>query len=239
MIVAAHQPYFFPYIGYFSLISAADNFVFFDVSQYTRQSWMSRNRILKPGLNDFVYIKIGLQKMAYKAMLPDCKLTTDEKWKARMMAQLEHFKKKAPFYNETIAVLHQILEEKEETLVEFNVKSTTVIASLLNIKTPLQQFSTMKQKVKEVEEGENWGLNISKALGADAYINAPAGEALYPKEVFDKAGIRLGFIQHQLNPYKQNNSRFIPGLSIIDVLLFNGIERTSEMVHDYAIKWVN
>ena len=61
----------------------------------------------------------------------------------------------------------------------------------------------------------------------------------YPKEVYKKAGIKLGFIQHKLYPYFQNNESFIPGLSIIDVLMFNGVKKTSEMVHDYTIKWVN
>ena len=42
------QPYFFPYLGHFSLIAAADEWVVFDVTQYTPSSWMNRNRILHP-----------------------------------------------------------------------------------------------------------------------------------------------------------------------------------------------
>ena len=42
------QPYFFPYIGYFSLIANTDLWVVFDTPQYTRKSWMNRNRILHP-----------------------------------------------------------------------------------------------------------------------------------------------------------------------------------------------
>ena len=43
------QPYFFPYIGYFQLISAVDQFVVYDNIKYTKKGWINRNRML---LND-------------------------------------------------------------------------------------------------------------------------------------------------------------------------------------------
>ena len=42
------QPYFYPYIGYFALIAQCDEWEVFDISQFTRRSWMTRNRILNP-----------------------------------------------------------------------------------------------------------------------------------------------------------------------------------------------
>ena len=41
------QPYFFPYLDYFSLIKYCDKFIFFDTAQYIRRGWYNRNRILK------------------------------------------------------------------------------------------------------------------------------------------------------------------------------------------------
>ena len=45
MIAAIMQPYFFPYIGYFQLMSAVDVFVFFDDAQYVTRGWVNRNLI--------------------------------------------------------------------------------------------------------------------------------------------------------------------------------------------------
>ncbi|HOC37490.1 MAG TPA: WbqC family protein, partial [Tenuifilaceae bacterium] len=42
------QPYFFPYIGYFSLIKHTDEFILLDTVQFIRHGWIERNRILKP-----------------------------------------------------------------------------------------------------------------------------------------------------------------------------------------------
>ena len=44
--LAIMQPYFFPYLGYFSLIAASDQFIVFDVVQYIRHGWINRNRII-------------------------------------------------------------------------------------------------------------------------------------------------------------------------------------------------
>ena len=239
MILASHQPYFFPYIGYFSLLSAVDKFVFFDITQFTSRSWMTRNRILKPNLNEFQYIIVEIQRPPFPAMLPECMLTPDQKWKIKLIAQLEHYKKKATYYDETILFVRQLLNNNEDSLVDFNISSTKAIARLLEIDTSFFQYSKIEHNVEKALNGGYWGLNFCKALGADTYINAPGGEALYPKEVYKEKGIKLGFIQHKLYPYSQGNNNFFPALSIIDVLMFNGIKRTSEMVHDYTIKWVN
>ena len=219
MILACHQPYFFPYLGYFSLISAVEKFVFFDTSQFNRRSWMTRNRILKPNLNEFQYIKIGLQHSPFHAMLPECKLTTNDQWKVKLRAQLEHYRKKATYYEETMSFLTEILNNEEDTLVGFNVSSTIAIARLLKLGTQFFQHTAIEHRVEKASEGGLWGMVFSAEFGAGTYINAPDGEKLYPKEVYKKAGIKLGFIQHKLYPYFQNNRKFYT--RIINYRCFN------------------
>ena len=51
MKVAIMQPYFFPYLGYFSLIEASDLWVVFDDVQFIRHGWIDRNRVLDSNLN--------------------------------------------------------------------------------------------------------------------------------------------------------------------------------------------
>ena len=46
--VGSMQPYFLPYLGYFSLIKHADIWVVFDTPKFIRHGWIERNRILSP-----------------------------------------------------------------------------------------------------------------------------------------------------------------------------------------------
>lgn len=236
MKLASHQPYFFPYIGYFSLISAVDTFIFFDISQFNRQSWMNRNRILNNDYN-WQYIIAGTQHVHFKAMLTECQLREGLDWKNKILAQLQHYKNKAKYFSETISFISELLFETEIYLADFNVKSTIAISKKLNIDTVIYRYSEIISLVDKADRGNLWGMNFCKALGADTYINAPGGVSLYSVNDYIEAGIKLGFIQHNLTAYSQNNENFIPGLSIIDVLMFNGFEKTSKLLKDYTFKW--
>ena len=44
--IAIMQPYFFPYLGYWQLISAVDTFVLYDDVNYIKGGWINRNNIL-------------------------------------------------------------------------------------------------------------------------------------------------------------------------------------------------
>ena len=61
MKIAIMQPYFFPYIGYFQLMNAVDEFVIYDNIKYTKKGWINRNRILVNGKDS--YISIPLKKI--------------------------------------------------------------------------------------------------------------------------------------------------------------------------------
>lgn len=49
MILGIMQPYLLPYIGYWQLLAAVDQFVVYDNIQYTKQGWINRNRFLRNG----------------------------------------------------------------------------------------------------------------------------------------------------------------------------------------------
>ncbi|MDD2554275.1 MAG: WbqC family protein, partial [Desulfotomaculaceae bacterium] len=56
MILAAHQPNYLPWLGYFSKMENADIFVILDNVQYIRRSYINRTRIL--GANGDFYLSI-------------------------------------------------------------------------------------------------------------------------------------------------------------------------------------
>ena len=58
MKLAIMQPYFLPYLGYFQLINAVDEFIVYDNIQYTKKGWFNRNRYLKNGKDDIFTIPL-------------------------------------------------------------------------------------------------------------------------------------------------------------------------------------
>ena len=62
-------------------------------------------------------------------------------------------------------------------------------------------------------------LDICRSAGAGVYLNAPGGRVLYDEETFERRGVDLRFVDPVLSPYPQRSPGFVPGLSILDVLL--------------------
>src|SRR5690606_41900370 len=70
------QPYFFPYLGYFSLIAATDRWIVFDPVQYIRKGWMNRNRVLKQG-GGVKYVGITMAPHSRETLIRDMRLAPD------------------------------------------------------------------------------------------------------------------------------------------------------------------
>ena len=91
------QPYFFPYIGYFSLIKHTDDFILLDTVQFIRHGWIERNRILKPS-DGWQYIMVPLKKHSRETLIKNIEINNEQQWKEKILAQLQHYKKQAPYF---------------------------------------------------------------------------------------------------------------------------------------------
>lgn len=228
------QPYFVPYIGYFSLIKNTDKWIILDTVQYIRHGWINRNRILKPS-DDWQYITIPLEKHSRSALIKDIKIKENTDWRDKIFKQLEHYKKKAPFYKETIKLLKECFEHKTESIVDLNTHLLKKICEYLDIKFKYKIFSEMDLKIGEIKEPGDWALEISKALGASEYINPPGGEEIFNKKKFIKEKIELKFLKINLEEYDQRRNKFKPGLSIIDVMMFNDPRTINKFLDNYKL----
>ncbi|HAT3763364.1 TPA: WbqC family protein, partial [Citrobacter freundii] len=77
-------------------------------------------------------------------------------------------------------------------------------------------------------------IHTCVALGADEYINPPGGVELYTESEFIKKGLKLKFLDPVIESYSQSNDSFISHLSIIDVMMWNGLEMTKQMARKNA-----
>lgn len=220
MKLAIMQPYFLPYLGYFSLFYHADEFVFFDTPQYTKKSWYERNRIIKLQ-GGHTYIKVPLEKVFIGTPINNVKVDNTKEWKRRILSQLEVYKK-APYYKDVMTLLSEVFINDYEYLYLLNIDLIKEILSYLNIDRKIHIFSELNIEIDVVSAPDEWALNISKAMGAKTYINSPGGEDFFDKDKYHKLGIELMYAEQPLIEYSQiQDIPFEKGLSIIDIILFN------------------
>jgi WbqC-like protein family len=233
MKVAIMQPYFFPYLGYFSLIKQTDIWVVFDTVQFIRHGWIERNRILKP-LEGWQYIQAPLVKHSQKTIIKNIHVRNDEKWQEKIIAQLTHYKKKAPYFNEVITFLENALNYPSDGITHLNTHLLQKVCQYLKIPFNYQIFSTMNLEIALPTSPDEWGLNITKAIKGSTYINPYGGMDFFDKNKYLKAGIELKFLKTKLIPYRQKGLNFEAGLSIIDVMMFNTPEEINQLLDNYT-----
>lgn len=232
MTLAIMQPYFLPYLGYYALIKATDKFIILDEVQYINKGWIARNRILKPG-GGWQYILIPVEKHPQITLIKDIKISNSANWQKRIINQLEHYKKTAPYYKQVIALLESAFSLNLESITLQNVHLLSETCKYIGIQFQHEIFSEMDLIIERVNEPDEWSLNIAKANKASCYINPQGGTAFYNNSKFTKNGIELKFLKIHLSEYNQYRNIFEPGLSIIDLMMFNSPEVICEMLNQY------
>ena len=91
----------------------------------------------------------------------------------------------------------------------------------------------MHLNLPSISHAGDWALKTSQSVSAAEYINPPGGRSIFNVEEFEQAKILLKFLQPALPAYEQGREQFLPGLSIIDAIMWNSTERVREMIADY------
>lgn len=235
MKIGIMQPYFFPYIGYFSLMNAMDEFILFDTVQFIRHGWIERNRILSP-VDGWQYVAVPLERHSRSTQISAIRINNNLAWKTKLLRQLEHYKKRAPHYESTIRIITNALEINTDNIVNLNKHILETICLYLGIDTKISVYSSMNLKIANVTSPDEWALNICNAVGnVDEYWNPEGGLEFFDCKKYLDKGINIKFLKMRDVPYSQFRPTYESFLSIIDVLMFNSVDEIRVMLGEYDL----
>lgn len=222
------QPYFFPYIGYWQLIKAVDKYVVYDDVNYIKGGWINRNNFLINGQKKLFTIQLNGASSYKKINEIEIK---DDFSSFKKMLQINYAK--APFYKDYQELVERITSFYSKNLGVFLFNSIKSIAEYLGFETEIILSSEIEKD--DNLKGQEKVIHICKLLEADEYYNAIGGQELYNKQDFQENGIKLSFLKTNITPYKQLKNDFVPGLSILDMMMFCSKEQVNEMLDNYEL----
>lgn len=231
MKIAVMQPYLFPYIGYFQLMHAVDKFIVLDDVTYIQRGWINRNRILiNHRASTFT---VPLKKVSQRKLIKDLEIAEQEGWREKLLKKITLAYKKSPYFNTVYPLLERIILYPSRTLVDYIGHSLLQLHGYLGLKTEL--VKTSWQYRNQNLKGQERILDICRQENSSVYINAIGGTALYSASRFADAGITLRFLRPRMIRYRQFGNEFIPWLSLIDVLMFNGPGQVANYLSEYEL----
>ena len=229
MIIAGNQPYFLPYIGFWQLVNSADLFLIGDNYNFIKRGWIQRNRILVNGKPIFLGLEVK-HITSFRKINETEFIDFDV---AQKLNTVYRAYRKAPQFDAGYNLVKTILDNPERNVAEFLFQSIKDVCRFLGIDTKFIRSSEIPGNDSYKREYRIY--DFCHRLGGDTYLNAVGGQDLYHFDDFEKHGITLKFIHPNIRPYKQFYNEFVPGLSILDVIMFNSLETIKEMLNDFSV----
>lgn len=215
--VAVMQPYLFPYLGYFQLIDAVDEYVILDDVAWIKKGFINRNT-----LKDDYTFTVPVLKASQNRLIKD--ITIGEGWSSKLFQTITHKYSNAPYFDKYKNFIEFMIKSCEAS--NFNKSATFVleeVCSILGVSTRIHHSSDFEvghlkaaSKIKQ----------ICKDFNANLYINPIGGRNLdmYQPEVF--APIKLRFIEGNFT---------LPRTSIIDLLFIHGEDAIKKEIGKYKL----
>ncbi len=236
IVVAIHQPNYFPWLGYFTKLFCSDVFVFHDNVKFTKRSLTKRTLIRKaPTSSEKTYITVPVKKTSDYDLIKDLRVDHNQNWQSKHLNQLKGVYHKSPNFKEYFPQIKELFQSFKdvESLVDVNINSIKGVMEILSIDKDTVLSS--KLKVKGVKSEYN--INLIKHFQGTVYLSGTGAQGYQTEADFTKSGIKLiyqeifNFIEE--NPYYQVQGEFINGLSVLDALFNIGADGIIEILENY------
>jgi hypothetical protein len=216
MVISTNQPYFSPFSGFFYKAYLSDVFVILDTVQFPRgTTWINRNRFKNDQGTLWLTVPVwkkgrGLQR------IDKVGICHEFPWVAKHLASLKTAYARAPYLSKHLPFVEEAYQAGFEKLFDLNLKLIRYLFQQLKIQTEIKLLSELGIQTR----GRQLPIEIGKCLGASTYLSQQATDKYLDRDLFQQEGIALKFFKPPTCVYPQLWGRFIPNLSIFD-LLFN------------------
>jgi hypothetical protein len=216
MIVAASQPYFAPFPGFFYKAHLADVLVLLDEVQFPRgTTWITRNRFKNDQGTLWMTIPVKKKGLGLQN-INAVRIYHEGHWARKQLASQKNAYANAPYFADHINFLKTLFSEKFEKLIDLNLEIIRYLIKCLKIDTKVVLLSELGIQAR----GHQLLIDICRVMGASCYLaQSPAQKYLKP-DLFREAEIELKYFKLPELIYPQLWGSFIPNLSALD-LVFN------------------
>ncbi len=216
MKLSIHQSQYIPWPAYFKKIALSDKFVILDDVQFQKNGVQNRNKLRNKNGDYWLTIPV---KGSLEESIKD-KDIADNKWRRKHFQSISQSYSRSPFWNSLKDEIEDLYSLETTKLNEINIVFLKFIIEKLEIDTEIiissnEDFSGKKSDLV---------LNICSKLNATTYLSGTGSKDYLDIKSFEDRGIVIEFIESLPAIYPQIHGEFIPGLSILDMMMNTSFE---------------
>jgi hypothetical protein len=233
LIVAIHQPNFFPWLGFFDKIAKADSFILLDNVQSPKNAgtWQNRVKLLISDEERWVTAPINRSYSGTRE-IREMHFRSESPWRKKIVKSLEASYKRNPYYDESMQLIEPLLINEEPNIAKYNIHLVMGIAKWLGLDT---EKISLSSKYKTHSTSNELLCELTRHVGGQVYMYGGGAEGYQDQTVFEQHGIKLQG-QNFVHPtYPQlGQDGFVAGLSVIDAAMNLGREGVQKLLNPDA-----
>jgi hypothetical protein len=213
--LAALQPGYLPWVGYFDLIRRADIFVSYDHVQFDKHGWRNRNRIKCAHGVQWLTVPVRHRGLGPQRLL-DVRIDDTRAWARKHVTSLQQCYASARYADDYLPALADVLLQPWQSLVELDLAVAGLMCGWLGLDERVVRSSELELCGNRSERL----LDLCHRFGATRYLSGDSAKAYLDVELFAAAGVSVEWQAYAFPTYPQHHGEFEPYLSAID-LIFN------------------
>lgn len=222
MIVAAHQPIFMPWPGFFHKAANTDCIVLLDDVQFPRgRTWLTRNRLKNEDGELWLTVPVlrggrGLQ------IIRRVEIFEARSWRKKHLASIRQNYVHAPYFADYYPRVEEIYARSHTSLVELTTDLILFFLDVLLLGTRVVRQS----ELGAAGAGTDLLAEICDRLGADRFLALPGAVNHIDEDAMQRRGVEV--VRSRFHPavYPQLWGDFLYNLSTLDMLLNCGPKST-------------
>lgn len=219
MRVAAHQPNFLPWSGYFAKALAADVFVLMDDAQVPQgRSYASRTKVRGPAPGTERWLSIPIFKNSGQ-LYRDARIADDAIFEKHLRL-LKATYDRAPGRDAGMALVEHAFLGERAFLLDVNLRFIERVLAAAGYRGDVRLGSTTPSTLS----GGAWLADLTISAGGSRYLSGPGGRSYIETDDFERAGVALEFGAFDPAAYEADGFPFTPGLSFLDAVFVLGEE---------------
>lgn len=229
MNLSAHQPNFFPWLGYFVKVALSDFHIILDDVEYSKNNWINRN-IIDSGKEH--YLTLPVNKSDTSKPIKQVRLGQEYKFSVnKIVKTLEHQYKKSGSLTFIKNLLNESIDKNFTYLSELNLFYLTNIFKFFEISTPIYRKSDLE--MDNDLKATKLLIELCKKYDCSNYISGIGSKNYLDESKFISNQISLIYIEDLFTIFEKYNLSKNSIIQLICDEQFDIKSKFPTLVNDY------
>ena len=212
--VVISQPMLFPWVGLLEQVRLAGVYVHYDDVQFSKGGFTNRVQVKTAAGSRWLTIPLRGLRLGQPIREVAADPTTD--WRHAHLGLLAHAYAASPFLDDMLALVRRVYAPPTESVCDIAVRGLHALCDYFALGSP-DKFQSSSALAVTGASSERV-LDVVKAVGGDTYITGHGAKQYLDHELFERAGVRVEYLDYQKASYPQLHGEFTPFVSALDLV---------------------